>query len=141
MLVRLSGRKCFGRWAQTALASSQPVGMFPSASGRPEGVKAADSETTTFERFYTGKGCRAMSRMSAFPEFSVKCKYYPSILHFPPILMKMTPPTHAQNRRGFPNPSLNDSLVILTSCFEATRGLFWDGPHNLGPRSDDEDDT
>ncbi|GBN34707.1 hypothetical protein AVEN_108342-1 [Araneus ventricosus] len=25
--------------------------------------------------------------------------------------------------------------------FEATRGLFWDGPLNLGPRSDDEDDT
>ncbi|GBM04806.1 hypothetical protein AVEN_20237-1 [Araneus ventricosus] len=27
------------------------------------------------------------------------------------------------------------SLVsyILTSCFEATRELFWDGPHNLEP--------
>ncbi|GBM32407.1 hypothetical protein AVEN_239797-1 [Araneus ventricosus] len=33
------------------------------------------------------------------------------------------------------------SLVILTSRFEATRGLFWDGPRNFEPRSDDEDDT
>ncbi|GBN70773.1 hypothetical protein AVEN_84384-1 [Araneus ventricosus] len=32
-------------------------------------------------------------------------------------------------------------LVILTSRFEATRGLFWDGPRNFEPRSDDEDDT
>ncbi|GBM11903.1 Transposon Tf2-6 polyprotein [Araneus ventricosus] len=30
-------------------------------------------------------------------------------------------------------------LVILTSCFEATRGLFWDGPRNFELRSDDED--
>ncbi|GBN69576.1 hypothetical protein AVEN_167869-1 [Araneus ventricosus] len=58
---------------------------------------ATDSETTTFGRFYTGKGCQAISQMSAFPEFtlrsrSVNCKHYPSILHFPPILMKITPP-------------------------------------------------
>ncbi|GBM82761.1 hypothetical protein AVEN_272318-1 [Araneus ventricosus] len=33
------------------------------------------------------------------------------------------------------------SLVILTSRFESTRGLFWDGPRNFHPRSDDEDDT
>ncbi|GBM19518.1 hypothetical protein AVEN_107989-1 [Araneus ventricosus] len=33
------------------------------------------------------------------------------------------------------------SLVILTSRFEATRGLFWDVPRNFEPRSDDEDDT
>ncbi|GBM91409.1 hypothetical protein AVEN_204279-1 [Araneus ventricosus] len=33
------------------------------------------------------------------------------------------------------------SLVILMSSFEATRGLFWDGPRNFEPRSDDEDDT
>ncbi|GBO34291.1 hypothetical protein AVEN_32896-1 [Araneus ventricosus] len=33
------------------------------------------------------------------------------------------------------------SLVILTSSFEATRGLFWDGPRNFEPWSDDEDDT
>ncbi|GBN73153.1 hypothetical protein AVEN_64452-1 [Araneus ventricosus] len=32
-------------------------------------------------------------------------------------------------------------LVILTSRFEATRGLFRDGPSNFEPRSDDEDDT
>ncbi|GBO12310.1 hypothetical protein AVEN_257833-1 [Araneus ventricosus] len=49
-----------------------------------------DSETTPLGRFYTGKGCRAMSRMSAFPEFfvgsrSVKCKRRPFILHFLPI--------------------------------------------------------
>ncbi|GBL91251.1 hypothetical protein AVEN_195136-1 [Araneus ventricosus] len=31
-------------------------------------------------------------------------------------------------------------LVILTSRFEATRGLFWDGPRNFEPQSDDEDD-
>ncbi|GBM45598.1 hypothetical protein AVEN_86539-1 [Araneus ventricosus] len=31
--------------------------------------------------------------------------------------------------------------VILPSCFEATRGLFRDGPRNSEPRSDDEDDT
>ncbi|GBM50111.1 hypothetical protein AVEN_185497-1 [Araneus ventricosus] len=30
------------------------------------------------------------------------------------------------------------SLVILTSRFEATRGLFWDGRRNFEPRSDDE---
>ncbi|GBN00978.1 hypothetical protein AVEN_223699-1 [Araneus ventricosus] len=33
------------------------------------------------------------------------------------------------------------SRYILTSRFEATRGLFWDGPRKLEPRSDDEDDT
>ncbi|GBO30438.1 hypothetical protein AVEN_74022-1 [Araneus ventricosus] len=33
------------------------------------------------------------------------------------------------------------SLVILTSRFEATRELFWDGPRNFEPRSDYEDDT
>ncbi|GBO22326.1 hypothetical protein AVEN_245085-1 [Araneus ventricosus] len=38
MRVRLSGRKCYGRWAQNALASSRPMGTFPSASGRHEGV-------------------------------------------------------------------------------------------------------
>ncbi|GBL95716.1 hypothetical protein AVEN_668-1 [Araneus ventricosus] len=32
-------------------------------------------------------------------------------------------------------------LVIFTSRFESTRGLFWNGPRNLEPRSDDEDDT
>ncbi|GBO24501.1 hypothetical protein AVEN_145064-1 [Araneus ventricosus] len=32
-------------------------------------------------------------------------------------------------------------LIILTAHFEATRGLFWDGPRNFEPRSDDEDDT
>ncbi|GBM13261.1 hypothetical protein AVEN_164340-1 [Araneus ventricosus] len=32
-------------------------------------------------------------------------------------------------------------LVILTSRFEATQGLFWDGLCNFEPRSDDEDDT
>ncbi|GBL92757.1 hypothetical protein AVEN_213694-1 [Araneus ventricosus] len=32
-------------------------------------------------------------------------------------------------------------LVILTIRFAATRGLFWDGPRNFEPRSDDEDDT
>ncbi|GBM66616.1 hypothetical protein AVEN_109024-1 [Araneus ventricosus] len=58
---------------------------------------ATDSETTNFGRFYTGKGCQAMSHMSAFPEFfvrsrSVKCKHNPSILHFPAILRKITPP-------------------------------------------------
>ncbi|GBN92175.1 hypothetical protein AVEN_261977-1 [Araneus ventricosus] len=31
--------------------------------------------------------------------------------------------------------------AILTSRFEATRGLFWDGPRNFEPLSDDEDDT
>ncbi|GBM09578.1 hypothetical protein AVEN_29430-1 [Araneus ventricosus] len=33
------------------------------------------------------------------------------------------------------------SLVVFTSHFEATRGLFWDGPHNFEPRLDDEGDT
>ncbi|GBN90847.1 hypothetical protein AVEN_90765-1 [Araneus ventricosus] len=32
------------------------------------------------------------------------------------------------------------SYVILKSHFKATRGLFWDGPFNFEPRSDDEDD-
>ncbi|GBM59054.1 hypothetical protein AVEN_7430-1 [Araneus ventricosus] len=32
-------------------------------------------------------------------------------------------------------------LVIVTSRFEATQGLFWDGPRNFEPWSDDEDDT
>ncbi|GBM89116.1 hypothetical protein AVEN_190943-1 [Araneus ventricosus] len=58
---------------------------------------ATDSETTNFGRFYTGKGCQAMSDMSAFPEIfvrtrSVKCKHHPSILRFTPILMKITRP-------------------------------------------------
>ncbi|GBM03123.1 hypothetical protein AVEN_200815-1 [Araneus ventricosus] len=30
---------------------------------------------------------------------------------------------------------------ILTSRFEATRGLYWDGPRNFEPRSHDEDDA
>ncbi|GBM74784.1 hypothetical protein AVEN_38714-1 [Araneus ventricosus] len=29
-------------------------------------------------------------------------------------------------------------LVILTSRFEATRGLFWDDPRNFEPRSEDD---
>ncbi|GBN11089.1 hypothetical protein AVEN_2002-1 [Araneus ventricosus] len=33
------------------------------------------------------------------------------------------------------------SLVILMPRFEATRGLFWDGPRNCEPWSDDLDDT
>ncbi|GBM43032.1 hypothetical protein AVEN_215166-1 [Araneus ventricosus] len=33
----------------------------------------------------------------------------------------------------------NLGLGILTSRFEATRGLFWGGPRNFEPRSDDED--
>ncbi|GBN48127.1 hypothetical protein AVEN_236539-2 [Araneus ventricosus] len=33
---------------------------------------ATDSETTTFGRFYTGKGCQAMSHMGAFSEFCVR---------------------------------------------------------------------
>ncbi|GBM80018.1 hypothetical protein AVEN_203781-1 [Araneus ventricosus] len=33
------------------------------------------------------------------------------------------------------------SLVILTPRFEATRGLFWDGPRHFEPRADDEDDA
>ncbi|GBL53795.1 hypothetical protein AVEN_107399-1, partial [Araneus ventricosus] len=32
-------------------------------------------------------------------------------------------------------------LVILTSCFEATRGLIGDGSRNFEQRSDGEDDT
>ncbi|GBO41563.1 hypothetical protein AVEN_149314-1 [Araneus ventricosus] len=32
-------------------------------------------------------------------------------------------------------------LVTLTSRFEATRGLFWDGSRKFEPRSDVEDDT
>ncbi|GBM25343.1 hypothetical protein AVEN_232473-1 [Araneus ventricosus] len=31
------------------------------------------------------------------------------------------------------NCLLGFSLVILTSRFEATRGLFWDGPRNFEP--------
>ncbi|GBO06676.1 hypothetical protein AVEN_79355-1 [Araneus ventricosus] len=35
--------------------------------------------------------------------------------------------------------SLRDLVLgILTSRFEATRGLFWDGPRNFEPRSDDD---
>ncbi|GBN43073.1 hypothetical protein AVEN_201041-1 [Araneus ventricosus] len=33
------------------------------------------------------------------------------------------------------------SLVILTSRFEAARGLFWDGPCNFESWSEDEGDT
>ncbi|GBM84696.1 hypothetical protein AVEN_93078-1 [Araneus ventricosus] len=36
---------------------------------------------------------------------------------------------------------LTQGLDILTSRFEVTRGLFWDGPRNFEPRSDDDDDT
>ncbi|GBM76355.1 hypothetical protein AVEN_36972-1 [Araneus ventricosus] len=31
--------------------------------------------------------------------------------------------------------------ILVTSRFEATRGLFWDRPPNFEPRSDEEDDT
>ncbi|GBM70969.1 hypothetical protein AVEN_102907-1 [Araneus ventricosus] len=34
--------------------------------------------------------------------------------------------------------ALEFCFVILTSRFEATRGLFWDGPRNFQPRLDDE---
>ncbi|GBL82895.1 hypothetical protein AVEN_106409-1 [Araneus ventricosus] len=52
-------------------------------------------------------------------------------------------------RAGFghaaPNTGLNEKItfssVILISHFEATRGLFWDGPRNFELWSDDEDDT
>ncbi|GBM91320.1 hypothetical protein AVEN_188611-1 [Araneus ventricosus] len=43
MRVRLSGRRCFGRWAQTALASSRPVVTLPSAVVCPEGVNIKKS--------------------------------------------------------------------------------------------------
>ncbi|GBN26316.1 hypothetical protein AVEN_117902-1 [Araneus ventricosus] len=33
------------------------------------------------------------------------------------------------------------SLVIFASRFEATQGLFWYGPRNFEPPSDDADDT
>ncbi|GBL62988.1 hypothetical protein AVEN_125894-1, partial [Araneus ventricosus] len=33
------------------------------------------------------------------------------------------------------------SLVLLSSHFETTRGLFWDGPRNFEPWSGDEDDA
>ncbi|GBM94814.1 hypothetical protein AVEN_26526-1 [Araneus ventricosus] len=33
------------------------------------------------------------------------------------------------------------SFVVLTSRFEATRELFWDGPRHFEPRSDDEGGT
>ncbi|GBL85755.1 hypothetical protein AVEN_193199-1 [Araneus ventricosus] len=33
------------------------------------------------------------------------------------------------------------SLVILTTRFEATQGLFWDGPRNFETWSHDEDDS
>ncbi|GBO30947.1 hypothetical protein AVEN_188906-1 [Araneus ventricosus] len=32
-------------------------------------------------------------------------------------------------------------LVILTSRFEATQELFWEGPRHFEPRSDDEENT
>ncbi|GBN06472.1 hypothetical protein AVEN_177230-1 [Araneus ventricosus] len=65
---------------------------------------ATDHETTTFVRFYTGKGCQAVSHMIAFPEFfvrsrSLKCKHHLPILHFPPILMKITPPSACAKAR------------------------------------------
>ncbi|GBM54044.1 Protein muscleblind [Araneus ventricosus] len=46
----------------------------PSAPPPPNAFycSATDSETKTFGRFYTGKGCQAMSHMSAFPEFFVR---------------------------------------------------------------------
>ncbi|GBN89661.1 hypothetical protein AVEN_246505-1 [Araneus ventricosus] len=34
---------------------------------------------------------------------------------------------------------IKSSLVILTSCLEATRGPFWNGPRHFGPWSDNED--
>ncbi|GBM84582.1 hypothetical protein AVEN_187992-1 [Araneus ventricosus] len=36
---------------------------------------------------------------------------------------------------------LRQSLVILASRSEATRGLLWDRPRHFEPRSDDEDNT
>ncbi|GBN43514.1 hypothetical protein AVEN_9096-1 [Araneus ventricosus] len=45
------------------------------------------------------------------------------------------PPTHCGPTK------LKFRLVILTSHFKATRGIFLDGRHNFEPRSDDEEDT
>ncbi|GBN16058.1 hypothetical protein AVEN_197252-1 [Araneus ventricosus] len=43
------------------------------------------------------------------------------------------------NRSGFKFEGF--VLVILTSRFEATRGLFWEKPPNFKLRTDDTDDT
>ncbi|GBN03115.1 hypothetical protein AVEN_76368-1 [Araneus ventricosus] len=78
-------------------SSNSPVRKQGSCHNTLNIVQPTDSEISTFGRFYTRKGCRAMSYIIAFPEFfvrsrSVKCKHHPPILHFPPILMKITPP-------------------------------------------------
>ncbi|GBN09649.1 hypothetical protein AVEN_225543-1 [Araneus ventricosus] len=59
------------------------------------------------------------------------------------------PPT--ENAKGVKDPPVNSQkirgervhflLVISTSRFEATRWLFWDGPHSFEPQSESEDDT
>ncbi|GBM13573.1 hypothetical protein AVEN_123986-1 [Araneus ventricosus] len=49
--------------------------------------------------------------------------------------------THWRSNRGDQSLDVFTRLVVLTSRFEATRGLFWDGPSDFEPRSDDEDDT
>ncbi|GBL84647.1 hypothetical protein AVEN_191106-1 [Araneus ventricosus] len=88
---------------------------------------ATDSETTTFGRFYTGKGCQAMSHINTFPEFFVrsrlvKFKHHPSILHFPPVLMKITPPGACAKARR-----VSESVAKQCSAptFDSERGKIW----------------
>ncbi|GBL94426.1 hypothetical protein AVEN_7391-1 [Araneus ventricosus] len=87
---------------------------------------ATDSETTTFGRFYTGKGCQAMS---AFPEFfvrscSVKYKHHPSILHFPLILMKITP-TGACAKAQRVSESVTIQHTTIFSCHQLPVSFFY----------------
>ncbi|GBM24050.1 hypothetical protein AVEN_163216-1 [Araneus ventricosus] len=56
MRVRLSGRKCFGRWVPSALAFFPPVGFLSSAGVRPERVKADHSSLLHFGIFGTMEG-------------------------------------------------------------------------------------
>ncbi|GBL90132.1 hypothetical protein AVEN_135476-1 [Araneus ventricosus] len=84
---------------------------------------ATDCETTTFGRFHAGKECRAMSHMSALPEFfvrsrSVKCKHHPSILHFPPILMKITQPGACAKARR-----VSESVAVIYEEKDASISL------------------
>ncbi|GBN87281.1 hypothetical protein AVEN_16232-1, partial [Araneus ventricosus] len=82
------------------------------------------------------------------------CAYRPAIVRKenPDLILKDRPSRQKYRRQIAPITSApcddplsvmdpKFSLVILTSRFEETRGLFWDGPRNFEPRSDDEIDT
>ncbi|GBO01579.1 hypothetical protein AVEN_35903-1 [Araneus ventricosus] len=77
------------------------------------------------------KNCALYDRAGCWRTSLFSSKLYTNVVQFPLKGLKKGNLFHL----------LEVGLVTLTSRFEATRGLFWDGPRQFGPRSNDEDDT